>query len=131
MKTNENDSCKDESPLILLSGDNNRTTSILHRSLVEGGFYVEVAPTYDHLPVMWLERRHTVVLLEVSGAHSVEGAVNAALQLKRLDHLLFVAYLAEPALHTSGLAGDAILSRDPEELAEALRILFGRTLEPQ
>ena len=113
-----------DSPLILLSGDNERTASMLHRALCEDGFRVQFAAPYDELEPVWRHRRPSMVLLEVSGAHSVEAAVNEALKLKRLDPLQFVGYVADPALHTSGLAGDAIYPRSSEELARALRNHF-------
>lgn len=112
------------SPLILLSGDNERTASMLHRALCEDGFRVQFAAPYHELEPVWRHRRPSMVLLEVSGAHSVEAAVNEALKLKRLDPLQFVGYVADPALHTSGLAGDAIYPRSSDELAKALRDHF-------
>jgi hypothetical protein len=130
MKINPTNSLEREPPLILLCGDNNRTVLLLVRSLTLEGFSVERAPSYDDMAGMWHERRYQMVLLEVSGAHGVEEAVKAALQLKRLDQLLFIAYLADPSLHTSGLAGDAIYSRDPNQLAVALRLQFGTAAEP-
>jgi hypothetical protein len=112
------------SPLILMSGDNIRTASTLHRALCEDGFRVQLAASYCDLEPMWRERQPLIVLLEVSGAHSVEAAVKAALNLKRLNPLQFIAYAADPALYTSGLAGDAIFPRTAEHLAEALRHHF-------
>lgn len=111
-------------PLILLSGDNTRTASLLHRALCDDGFRVQFAAPYAELESLWRHRRPSMVLLEVSGAHSVEAAVSEALKLKRLDPLQFVGYVADPALHTSGLAGDAIYPRSSEELAKALRNHF-------
>ncbi len=112
-----------ESPLILLSGDNARTVLPLHRSLLGQGFRVQFAP-YFELETEWKLHRHPVVLLEVSGAHSVETAITAALELKRHDPHQFVGYLADPLLHTSGLAGDAVFPRDPDQLGDALRNHF-------
>jgi hypothetical protein len=112
------------SPLILLSGDNTRTASMLHRALCDDGFHVQLAVPYCDLEPMWRELRPAMVLLEVSGAHSVEAAVHAALKLKRLDPLQFIGYVADPALHSSGLAGDAIFLRTAEHLAEELRRYF-------
>jgi DNA-binding response OmpR family regulator len=111
-------------PLILLSGDNAHTSHILHRALTNEGFHVQLAPTYSELESLWQQQRHAkppVVLLEVSDADAVEPAVQAALQLKRQDPLLFIGYLADPILHTSGLAGDAIFPRSAEQLASTLR----------
>jgi hypothetical protein len=108
-------------PLILLSGDNTRTAFMLHQALLEEGFLTEFAAPYHAMESIWREQRHPVVLLEVSGAHGVEDAVNAALHLKRIDPLQFVGYVADPVLHNSGLAGDAIFPRSSARLAEALR----------
>jgi hypothetical protein len=107
-------------PFILLSGDNARTAHTLHCDLADKGFRTQFAPSYSELPTLWQQRRHPMVLLEVSCAHGVEPAVNAALQLKRRNPLIFVGYLADPALHTSGLTGDAIFPRTSEQLAKAL-----------
>lgn len=108
-------------PLILLSGDNARTAFMLHQALLDEGFRIELAAPYQAMETVWREQRHPVVLLEVSGAHSVEDAVNAALRLKRVDPLQFVGYLADPELYTAGLAGDAIFPRSSAQLAQALR----------
>jgi hypothetical protein len=107
-------------PSILLSGDNARTVLPLHHSLLNQGFRVQFAAYYE-LEAAWKRHRHPIVLLEVSGAHSVEAAVNAAMELKRHDPHQFVGYLADPVLHTSGLAGDAIFPRASEDLVKALR----------
>lgn len=111
-------------PLILLSGDNARSAFLLHQALVSEGLPVDLAPTYHQIDGIWQQRRHRLVLLEVSGAHGVEAAVSVALQLKRRDPLQFVGYAADPLLHSSGLAGDAIFPRTSEHLAEALRRHF-------
>lgn len=129
MNTSQIDSWNDselspDNPLILLSGDNTRTASMLHRALIDDGFRVQFAAPYRELEPKWREQRPPVVLLEVSGAHGVEAAVSAALQLKRQDPLQFIGYLADPALHSSGLAGDAIFPRTSEHLAEELRRFF-------
>jgi len=113
------------SPLILLSGDNDRTTTLLHDSLTDEGFQVQLAAGYHDLETLWQQRRHPMILLEVSGPQSVEAAVDTALSLKRQDPQQFVGYLADPVLHTSGLAGDAIFPRTPDQLACALRRHFG------
>jgi hypothetical protein len=65
-----------------------------------------------------------MVLLEVSGPQGVEEAVNAALRLKRRDPGQFVGYLADPVLHCSGLAGDAIFPRVSRQLAKVLKRYF-------
>ena len=110
-----------DSPLILLSGDNARTAALLHSSLTEQGFRVQLAPTYEDAETLWLRDRHPMVLLEVSGTQAVEPAVHLALQIKRRDHQVFVAYLADPILYSSGLAGDAVFPRTTRHLTTALR----------
>jgi hypothetical protein len=132
MNANQADSpheiSSEDLPLILLSGDNARTAGNLHRALIDQGFRVQFAPAYTQLESLW--QRHcqpnacSMVLLEVSGAHGVEAAVDAALQLKRLNPYQFVGYLADPALRTSGLIGDVIFPRSAEQLAKALRNHF-------
>lgn len=119
-------------PLILLSGDNAHTAYHLSQALTSNGFAVQLAPNYSDVEALW-RRQHesaepVVVLLEVSGQHSVEPAVDTALQLKRHDPYQFVGYLADPLLESSGLAGDAIFPRSSELLADALRRHFlGKT----
>ena len=125
MKTAQFNSADLTSPLILLSGDNDRTTALLHDSLTDEGFQVQLAAGYQDLEALWQQRRHPMILLEVSGPQSVEAAVHTALSLKRQDPQQFVGYLADPVLHTSGLAGDAIFPRTPDQLASALRRHFG------
>lgn len=73
---------------------------------------------------MWRKHRQNVVLLEVSGPHSVEAAVDAALRLKSHDARQFVGYLADPILRISGLIGDAIFPRSMNHLPSALRDYF-------
>lgn len=114
----------DDFPDILLSGDNTRTALSLHQALLDQGFRVQFAAAYSDLETLWKQQRHSVVLLEVSDIHSVEAAVNAAMQLKRHDPQQFVGYLADPILRISGLAGDAIFPRTSEQLAIALRNHF-------
>lgn len=113
-------------PLILLSGDNARTAALLHHSLINEGFYVQLVPGYHELETLWQQQHYPVVLLEVSGPQSVEAAVKTALRLKRQNPQQFIGYLADPVLHTSGLAGDAIFPRTPDQLASALRRYFSK-----
>lgn len=108
-------------PQILLSGDNRRTTLILHQALAEEGFHVQLAAGYHELEDLWERRRHPMVLLEVSGPQAVEAAVHTALRLKYQDPQQFVGYIADPVLETSGLAGDAVFPRSSERLARALK----------
>lgn len=114
----------DNLPDILLSGDDSHTALILHRALIDQGLRVQFADAYTGLESIWQQRRQSIVLLEVSGAQGVEAAVDIALQLKRCDPLLFVGYLADPILHSSGLAGDAIFPRASDQLVRALRNHF-------
>lgn len=114
-----------QTPQILLSGDNSRTALRLGQALAEEGFGVELAFGYSELEIQWQQRRHPIVLLEVSGPHAVEDAVNAALSLKRRDPGQFVGYIADPGLRASGLAGDAIFPRASSPLAMALKRYFG------
>lgn len=128
----ETESLSESLPLILLTGDNPRTSHLLHRALLEEGFQVQLAPSYTQLESLWHQERPgkkrnaapPIVLLEVTGADAVEPAVEAALKLKRQDPLLFIGYLADPVLHASGLAGDAIFPRTSEQLAKSLRRHF-------
>ncbi|HTV04740.1 MAG TPA: hypothetical protein VME86_05180 [Acidobacteriaceae bacterium] len=109
-----------ELPPILLSGDNARTVVPLHHSLLGQGLHVQFVP-YFELEAAWKKHRYPVVLLEVSGAHAVEAAINAALELKRHDPHQFVGYLADPAPYSRGLTGDAIFPRTSDKLVPALR----------
>jgi PleD family two-component response regulator len=128
MKTNLQKATEDISfdylPQILLSGDNSSTARALHRALQAQGFRIRFAAAYSELAAALQQQGEAMVLLEVPDADSVEAAVQAALQLKRLDPLQFVGYLADPALHSSGLAGDAIFPRASEQLIKALRSHF-------
>lgn len=132
MQTNQPDVpqsvLSDSLPLILLSGDNSSSALTLHHSLLNHGLDVRFAPSYDQLESLWEQHRDSkaslIVLLEVSGAHAVETAVQSALQLKHRDPLLFIGYIADPALHTSGLAGDALFPRSADQLAIALQSHF-------
>lgn len=115
-------------PLILLSSDNLRTLAGLSQALLDEGFAVQLASGYRDMEELWHQHRSStvpsdpLVLLEVSGPHSVEEAVDTALRLKQHDSRQFVGYLADPALHASGLAGDAVFPRSPEKLASALKL---------
>ncbi len=113
-------------PRILLGSDSEHLDSSAQEALVQAGFRVDVASGYEQAEQLWNRDRHDVVLIEVSYAISVDPAVQLALRLKRQDRRQFVGYLADPILHTSGLAGDALFSRDSRRLAAALR----RHLQP-
>ena len=113
-----------ESPQILMAGDNARTAIILHQALAQAGFRVELAAGYHELEDLWQQQRHPMILLEISSPQAVEAAIHTALQLKYQDPQQFVGYIADPLLHTSGLAGDAIFPRGSEKLTRALRQHF-------
>jgi len=111
-------------PLILLASDNPRVASYLHHTLEEEGLCVRLAPGYEELEPLSQSHQSAIALIEVSHQHSVEAAVNLALRLKRRNVERFVGYLADPILHTSGLAGDAIFPRSTHHLPAALRDHF-------
>jgi CheY-like chemotaxis protein len=113
-------------PLILLASDNPRVASFLHRTLAQEGLSIHLAPGYEDLESLSQSHQSAIVLIEVSHQHSVEAAVNLALRLKRRNTERFVGYLADPILHTSGLAGDAIFPRSTRRLPAALREHFGK-----
>ena len=108
-------------PSILLASDSERHGNTMHRVLEQHGFAVEYAGDYAQVDSALNERKFDVVLLEVTGEHAVEPAVAAALRVKRGNATQFVGYLADAALQTSGLAGDAVLPRNAARLPEALR----------
>lgn len=111
-------------PPILLASDNPRVASYLHRILEEDGLSVHLAPGYGEVEPLSQAHLSAIVLIEVSHQRSVEPAVELALRLKRRDAERFVGYLADPILHTSGLAGDAIFPRSTHRLPAALREHF-------
>ena len=111
-------------PLILLASDNPHVASYVHRTLEQEGLSVRLAPGYGELEPLSQSHQSAIVLIEVSHHHSVEAAVNLALRLKRRNASRFVGYLADPNLHTSGLAGDAIFPRSTHRLPAALRDHF-------
>jgi PleD family two-component response regulator len=113
-----------DSPHILLAGDNRRSAELIHRAIKESGFRVQLAENYESLDALLAESAHDVVLLEISSALTVEAAVETAVRIKRQDASQFVGYLADPILHTSGLAGDAIFPRTTNQLAKALHSFF-------
>ena len=92
------------------------------RGILEGaGFRVSFAGGYARLESELDGRRFDVILLEVTGAHAVEAAVQAALRVKRAHAAQFVGYLADASLSTSGLGGDGIFPRNAGKLPAALR----------
>jgi hypothetical protein len=111
-------------PLILLASDNPHVASYIHRTLEQEGLAVRLAPGYGELEPLSQSHQNAIVLIEVSSQYSVEAAVNLALRLKRRNAGRFVGYLADPILHTSGLAGDGIFPRSTHHLTAALRDHF-------
>lgn len=93
----------------------------MHQLLKEDGFTIDYAGSYSGIETHLDENDFDVVLLEVTGEHAVESAVNAALRVKRANAGQFVGYLADADLETSGLAGDAVFPRNAEKLRNALR----------
>lgn len=93
----------------------------MHRALQQQGFAVEFAGNYGQVTGLLQERSFDVVLLEVTGEHAVEPAVEAALKVKRGNARQFVGYLADAGLDTSGLAGDAVMPRSAAKVEDALR----------
>ena len=108
-------------PSILLASDSERHGNTMHRALEEHGFAVQFAGSYAEVDSLLSERTFDVILLEVTGEHAVEPAVAAALRVKRRNARQFVGYLADAALETSGLAGDAVFPRSAVRLPEVLR----------
>jgi hypothetical protein len=139
MSTNASDQSSDGSgpafqsvfPNILLASDNSRSAHALYRTLSDEGFAVQVAPSYNAVQILWQQHRHPVVLLDVSNIQAVDAAIDTALSLKRSHPAQFVAYLADPILRTSGLAGDAIFPRNLQQLPQALRKHFSARPDPQ
>jgi DNA-binding NtrC family response regulator len=108
-------------PSILLASDSERHGSTMHRALMTYGLEVEFAGDYAQVEPLLNERSFDIVLLEVTGEHAVEPAVEAALRVKRGNARQFVGYLADSNLETSGLAGDAVFPRSATRLPDALR----------
>lgn len=108
-------------PSILLASDSERHGNTMHRALEQHGFAVEYAGDYTQVDSALHSRQYDVVLLEVTGEHAVEPAVEAALRVKRGNARQFVGYLADANLETSGLAGDAVFPRNAARLPDVLR----------
>ncbi len=96
----------------------------MRRLLENAGFKVEYAGDYSRLDGALMRQEFDVILLEVTGEHAVEAAVETALRVKRANARQFVGYLADPALHSSGLAGDGIFPRSVNRLSTVLRGLL-------
>ena len=111
-------------PSILFATDKEKEGSSLHRALREEGFEVAFAGEYTGIPTILNRQNFDMVLLEVSGEEAVEDAVAAALRVKRAKVGQFVGYVADPALLSSGLAGDGVFPRSVTGLTAALRRFF-------
>ncbi len=118
------DAADPDLPLILLASDEPRLAQHLCLALREQSVAAQFAPGYREIESLTEVHKKAIVLLEVSGHHSVEAAVEVAKRIKRSDPGRFVAYLADRILHSSGLAGDAIFPRTPEHLIQTLRVYF-------
>ena len=110
-----------ETPRIVLGSDDKHLISAVSNALSGAGFNVDTANDYIDLETLWRQSRHEVVLLEVSHPASIELAVKSALRIKRQNTQQFIAYLADASLRMSGLTGDAIFSRDTNQLPHDLR----------
>ena len=108
-------------PSILLASDSERHGNTMHRALEQHGFEVAYAGEYVHVDSVLNERSFDMVLLEVTSERAVEPAVAAALRVKRGNSNQFVGYLADASLEASGLAGDAVFSRNAARLPAELR----------
>lgn len=111
-------------PRILLASDSTRQGGSMRQLLESAGFQVEYAGDYSRLDHALHAQAFDAILLEVTGEHAVEAAVAAALRVKRANARQFVGYLADPPLHTSGLAGDGVFPRSVSRLSAALRGLL-------
>lgn len=111
-------------PSILLASDSPRLGTSMCRILEGSGFPIHYAGDYSQIDALLRDRPFDIVLLEVTGTHAVEAAVEAALRVKRADASQFVGYLADPDLDASGLAGDAVFPRSMSRLPDLLRSFF-------
>lgn len=109
------------SPSILLASDSEPLGLMIQQTLAGEGFLIQYAGHYRQLDSSLENERFDMVLLEVTGEHAVESAVDTALRVKRANPGQFVGYLADPALDASGLAGDAVFPRNPIKLPDRLR----------
>lgn len=115
---------------VLLAGRNSDDLKAIREVLVSAHFDVQHVGSFAEVEDLWLGHRHQVVLLDVDNHESVTQALLAATQIKRHSSQQFLAYLADPILRSSGLAGDAIFTRDARTLPEALLRCFDQELAP-
>lgn len=111
-------------PSILLASDSQQMGNVIFRILRDAGFKVRYAGAYSDTARLLREQTFDIVLLEVTSIEAVEAAVETALLAKRTRSGQFVGYLADPALDSSGLAGDALFPRNPARLPHVLRSFF-------
>jgi PleD family two-component response regulator len=116
-----------QSPSILLASDSESRGLMIQQTLAGEGFLIQYAGHYAQLDSSMENERFDIVLLEVTGEHAVESAVDTALRVKRANPGQFVGYLADPALDASGLAGDAVFPRNPAKLPDRLRAFLSQT----
>ena len=117
------------SPTILLASDSESLGRFIRETLTAHGFQVCYAGHYSAVGTLFDSGSFDVVLLEVTGLHAVEPAVQAALRVKRANGAQLVAYAADASLETSGLAGDGIVPRS-STLPAALRRLLAEGEPP-
>lgn len=108
-------------PSILLASDSEHHGNSIHQLLKEEGFAIDFVGDYSRIDPRLHGKDFDWVLLEVTGEHAVESAVDTALRLKRANAAQFVGYVADANLETSGLAGDAVFPRNARKLRESLR----------
>ena len=108
-------------PSILLASDSDVLGLKIQQTLAGEGFLIQYVGHYNQLDSSLKSERFDMVLLEVTGEHAVESAVDTALRVKRANPGQFVGYLADAALDASGLAGDAVFPRNLVRLASTLR----------
>jgi hypothetical protein len=123
--TPEKESLSVERPVVLLASDSERFGAAMYRILNADGFRVRFAGYYGGVDRLLDRHAFDVVLLEVTHLRAVEAAVEAAIRVKRMNAAQLVAYAADSALESSGLAGDGIVPRN-NLLPTALRGLLDR-----
>ncbi len=114
------------SPSILLASDSEALGLAIRQTLADEGFLIQYAGNYAQLDASLKDEQFDMILLEVTGEHAVESAVETALRVKRANPGQFVGYLADPVLDASGLAGDAVLPRSPMKLPGKLRAFLAQ-----
>jgi response regulator RpfG family c-di-GMP phosphodiesterase len=105
---------------VLLAGKNLDELKAIREALLLANIDVQHVGSFAEAEELWLQHRPHAVLLDVDHQESVAQALLAATQIKRHKPRQFLAYLADPILRSSGLAGDAIFARDMRTLPDAL-----------